>query len=151
MIETIIAERHWADALPAAPALAEECFKAASSNTPSLSGEIALLLTDDADMRRLNKQFRNRDAPTNVLSFPGAGSSIGDIALGLETCTREAAEKKISLYDHAAHLIVHGMLHLVGFDHQSDEEADAMERKEAEILESLNIANPYRDTIESRS
>jgi probable rRNA maturation factor len=119
--------------------------------------EVGLLLCDDARMAALNQQFRGRAAPTNVLSWPafpgevpvpagdvGEGPTfVGDIALGYETCASEAAAAGIPLADHAAHLVVHGVLHLFGHDHAEDAEAEAMEALETKILASMGIANPY--------
>ena len=145
MIETVIEDDGWNDILPLAEALAAECRNAAAAAEPALAREIALLLCDDAAMRALNARFRGKDQPTNVLSFPSGEETgfLGDIALARETCVREAAEKSISLRDHAAHLIIHGMLHLIGYDHETDEDASVMERRECEILASLGIADPY--------
>ncbi len=113
--------------------------------------ELSLLLTDDAGMRELNRAWRGLDKPTNVLSFPGSGPSspegvrhLGDIALAFDTVAREAAEERKSFADHVAHLIVHGTLHLLGHDHEADEEADAMEALEIAALAQLGIADPYR-------
>lgn len=117
----------------------------------------SLLFTDDAEIRILNREWRGKDRPTNVLSFPmlsraellaldadGPPALIGDIALALETTSREAAEKTVSLEDHAAHLIAHGLLHLAGHDHEEgDAEAEAMELLEIKALALLGIANPY--------
>lgn len=119
--------------------------------------EIAVRLTDDAEVHQLNRDFRGKDKPTNVLSFPqyapddfhGLTNSddgeilIGDIVLARETCAREAEEKGISLVDHATHLMVHGALHLVGYDHMDDHSAAAMEALEVKALASLGIRNPY--------
>jgi probable rRNA maturation factor len=119
--------------------------------------EIAVRLTDDAEVHALNRDFRGRDKPTNVLSFPQVQADLldtlsnsddgeillGDIVLARETCAREAAEKGISVADHATHLIVHGTLHLVGYDHMDDASAQAMEALEVKALASLGIANPY--------
>lgn len=151
MIEVIIEDDQWTDALPAAEKLAQDAHAAAVALEPRLDGEIALLLTDDEGLRAMNLRFRGKDAPTNVLSFPAEGEDgfIGDIALARETCAREAAEKQLPLRDHAAHLIVHGMLHLIGYDHETDGEADAMERREAAILAGLGIADPYADAVET--
>ena len=121
------------------------------------NAEIAVRLTDDAEVHALNRDYRGKDKPTNVLSFPqyapeeiaGLAASadpeilLGDIVLALETCQREAAEKGISLADHAAHLIVHGTLHLLGHDHGEDSAAEAMETLEVKALASMGIANPY--------
>jgi probable rRNA maturation factor len=119
--------------------------------------EIAIRLTNDAEVHTLNRDYRGMDKPTNVLSFPqyspekigGLGQSddleilLGDIVLALDTCEREAADKDITLADHAAHLIVHGTLHLLGYDHQDDGTAEAMEALEVKALASMGIGNPY--------
>jgi probable rRNA maturation factor len=121
--------------------------------------EIAVRLTDDAEVQTLNRDFRGKDKPTNVLSFPqvqadlldGLANSddgeilLGDIVLARETCAREAEEKGVSLAAHATHLIVHGTLHLVGYDHVDDHGAAAMEALEVKALASLGLANPYVD------
>jgi probable rRNA maturation factor len=121
----------------------------------------SLLFTSDAEVHALNREWRGRDKPTNVLSFPmlerdnllalgadGPPELLGDIALAHETCAREAAEKGVPLADHAAHLIVHGLLHLAGHDHvESDTQAEAMERLEIAALEKLAIADPYGDRV----
>ena len=113
---------------------------------------ITLLFADDETMQDLNKDWRGKDNPTNVLSFPAAKDQIvppgelpllGDIVLGFETCSREAAEAGKSLADHCCHLIVHGVLHLLGYDHIDDKQAEVMEAAEARILGSLGLANPY--------
>lgn len=150
MIDLIIEDEAWETASPGLDALARACQTAAVRLEPRLDGEIALLATSDEAMRALNSRFRGKDAPTNVLSFPSDGPAgfLGDIALARETCTREAADKGIALSDHAAHLIVHGMLHLIGYDHQEPGEADKMERRETEILASMRIADPYADAGE---
>ncbi len=151
MIETMIEDDRWASALPDADKLAAQCFEAAARTEPAIKGDAALLLTSDAAMQALNEKFRGKKAPTNVLSFPSGGDDafLGDMALAYETCVGEADEKKIALRDHAAHLIVHGLLHLIGFDHQTDSEASAMECREAEILNGLGICNPYTDVMET--
>ena len=107
--------------------------------------EVSLLLTDDASIRRLNHDYRNKDKPTNVLSFPTieAPGLLGDIILARETITREASDKGVSFKDHFTHLIIHGLLHLLGHDHQTDEQAAVMEAIEIGALEKLGIANPY--------
>ena len=151
MIELIIEDEAWGDAIPDLEQLALDCHKMAVKLEPGLDGEIALLAAGDAALQALNMQFRQIDRPTNVLSFPAdqPPGFLGDIAIAREICTKEAAEKGISLRNHAAHLIVHGMLHLIGYDHQETAEAVAMERREAVILASMGIADPYGDAQEN--
>lgn len=146
--DVIIDDERWAAALGDAAALAEECRTAAAGFEPRLHSGAALLLADDAALRDLNGRFRGIDKPTNVLSFPSGGGGadfLGDIAIAFETCRREAESEGISFRDHAAHLIVHGLLHLAGYDHEEDEEAERMESLETEILARLGIADPYGD------
>jgi len=106
-------------------------------------GELSIVLADDAFVRDLNKSYRGKDKPTNVLSFPNDEEPLGDVILAYETVAREAEEQKKSFKHHAAHLIVHGILHLQGHDHEEEEAAEKMERKEARILRGLGIADPY--------
>lgn len=149
MIDVIIEDSGWETALPDAEAISSACYAAAAEFEPRISGEIALLLTNDEALQALNAQFRGKNKPTNVLSFPsGEEAFLGDIAIALETCRKEAAEKNIAMRDHAAHLITHGILHLIGYDHEQDDEAEAMENREADILKSLGIADPYADAVE---
>lgn len=115
------------------------------------AAELSLLLTDDARIRVLNRDWRGKDAATNVLSFPSAdedeepGPLLGDVVVAHETVAREAAAEGRSFDDHFAHLLVHGLLHLFGFDHETDDEAEEMEALETEILAGLGIADPYGD------
>ena len=115
---------------------------------PSSSGRaVDILLTDDATVRDFNARFRGKDAPTNVLSFPAPKSALphlGDIALAHGVCAREAAAQGKALADHLSHLVVHGVLHLLGYDHEADGEAQAMEGLERAVLAGLGIADPYR-------
>jgi probable rRNA maturation factor len=146
-IETIIEVEAWRDALPDAEAFAAGVYDAARAREGRLAGRVALLLADDARLRTLNLQFRGKDAPTNVLSFPSpAGDGfLGDIALAYETCAREAREKGAPFAAHAAHLVAHGLLHLVGYDHERDDDALKMESLEIAILGLLGVANPYTE------
>lgn len=123
--------------------------------SPDASGGlVALLCTDDATMAALNAQWREKDGPTNVLSFPadempmipGIPRPVGDIAMGAEICAREADAKGVAMADHATHLIVHGLLHLLGYDHVEDRDAAVMESLETEILGELGITDPYGET-----
>ena len=139
----------WPDSLDAR---ADEAVRAAlTASKAKLSGpaELSIVLTDDAEQRVLNRDWRGIDKPTNVLSFPqiepfGPVSGIvGDIILARETLEREAAEQGISVEDHFTHLVVHGFLHLLGYDHVKDDEALVMEGLETQILASLGVADPY--------
>ena len=109
------------------------------------------MLTDDAEQRELNQQWRGKDSATNVLSFPQIEpfgpviGILGDIILARETLEREALEQGTSFPDHFTHLVVHGFLHILGYDHLTDEEALQMEGLETRILASLGIADPYAD------
>jgi probable rRNA maturation factor len=114
---------------------------------------VSVLLADDVRLRDLNRAFRGKDRPTNVLSFPAPpplsgqeAGMLGDVALAFETCAREAREQDKSFRDHAAHLILHGVLHLHGLDHEHDEaDAERMEALERAILAEIGIADPYRE------
>ena len=143
-------------ALADAEAIARRAVEAVLADyAPDERGAVAVLLTGDAEIRALNRDFRRMDKPTNVLSFPAAGlpgenapgeSILGDIALAYETCAREAEEEEKPIADHLAHLVVHGTLHLLGFDHETPDEAEEMEAEEVEILARLGIADPYAGT-----
>ncbi len=152
IVEAVIEDARW-QALGIA-ALAERAARAAliaAGEAPD-AFEISLLAADDARIAALNAAFRGKPAPTNVLSWPAgdAGASpgepafLGDLALAYDTCLREATEATISVTDHATHLVVHGVLHLLGHDHENDAEAEAMEALETKILASLGVADPYR-------
>jgi probable rRNA maturation factor len=110
--------------------------------------ELSLVLADDATVRRLNHEYRGKDSATNVLSFPPAFDDetlLGDVVLAEETVRREAVEQGKARADHATHLVVHGCLHLLGYDHEDDEEARRMEALEVEILATLGVADPYQE------
>jgi probable rRNA maturation factor len=144
--------------------LATEAVTAALQTTPyaailtaSYMAEISVRLTDDDEVQALNRQYRQKDKPTNVLSFPMVQDDLlqvldnsddgevllGDIILARGVCEREAAEKGVTTQEHATHLIVHGTLHLTGYDHIADDEAEAMEDIERAALARLGIADPY--------
>lgn len=142
--------------------LAERAHAVTAQAEPALANPrltASMLFTSDEEVHALNREWRGKDKPTNVLSFPmlerddllalgadGPPEMLGDLALAYGTCAREAEEKGIALEDHAAHLIVHGLLHLAGHDHvDSDEQAEAMEALEIAALAKLDIADPYGD------
>jgi probable rRNA maturation factor len=146
-------ETDWAD-------LAERAAEAVVALAPELANprlSASLLFTSDAEVHVLNREWRAKDKPTNVLSFPmleradllaltpdGPPELLGDIALAYETCAREAADKGVTLDAHAAHLVIHGLLHLAGHDHETGApEAEAMEALEIIALASMGLANPY--------
>lgn len=148
--------------------LAERAARAAIASSRArpilesgLSAEISVKFSTDADVRALNAAYRNKDRPTNVLSFPMVDSELldslhsadageillGDVVLAHGICADEAAERGIDVETHAAHLVVHGVLHLLGYDHEhDDEEAERMERTEREALAAIGIADPYSMT-----
>jgi probable rRNA maturation factor len=154
----------WLAAYPDAAALAEMAARAALASAGSNAGApliLGVILTDDAEQRELNRTYRGQDASTNVLAFAlsdfalgpasaaPAGSPVllGDVVLAFETVAREAAEQHKKVSDHLAHLTVHGVLHLLGCDHQNEAEAEAMEVLEVEILKILGVPDPYRDIM----
>ena len=135
-------------------AVAEQAVLAALEGSKAkLKGaaELSILLTNDAEQQELNREWRGKDSSTNVLSFPqiepfGPVTGIlGDITLARETLEREATEQGVSFTDHFQHLVVHGFLHILGYDHLDDEEALEMEGLETQILASLGVADPYAD------
>jgi probable rRNA maturation factor len=116
--------------------------------------KVTIVLTDDAEQRALNRTWRGKDAPTNVLSFPasaqmgeplGEPHSLGDVVLAYETVAREAHADEIALADHVVHLVVHGVLHLLGYEHENAAEAERMETLERAVLATFGIADPYAD------
>jgi probable rRNA maturation factor len=143
------------DGLPEAEALAERALEEAASRAGVQlrpNAEVSLLLTGDMEIRGINKEWRGKDKPTNVLSFPAVPPEklarapfLGDIAMAFETIEREAAADGKLLADHFSHLVVHGFLHLVGYDHETEAEAEAMESLETKILAALGIGDPYAE------
>lgn len=153
-----IEDEAWLGDLPAAHALSSDAALAAlagsSSQAMARSIEVGLLLTSDEAMRALNRDYRGQDRPTNVLAFEAgepegeamaAGQTLllGDVVLARETLLREAQAQDKAPADHLRHLVVHGVLHLLGFDHEAEAEAARMEAAEIEILDSLGVADPY--------
>ena len=165
MIETALLNQGWDDGTDwetlAARAVARAIALSPHAALAEAEAEIevAIRLTEDAEVHALNRDYRGKDKPTNVLSFPMfdadeiAGLAqgpfpealLGDIVLAHETCAREAAEKGIAFSAHATHLIGHGVLHLIGFDHISDDEAEEMEALERRILNDMGLDDPYGD------
>jgi probable rRNA maturation factor len=115
----------------------------AARKAARLKGGFTILLAGDRKLRALNHDFRGKDKPTNVLSFPGSADYAGDIALAYGVTRKEAKAAGKTMADHATHLVVHGVLHLAGHDHERPKEARAMESLEVKILERLGIADPY--------
>ena len=136
---------------PAAEQTVREAVAAAAAALSTAAGEVGILLTDDKAIRALNKQWRGIDKPTNVLSFPaavtmasiGAEKFFGDIALAYETLKRECDDEDRVFLHHLAHLTVHGFLHLIGYDHQVDAEAEEMEGIESKIMADMQLPDPH--------
>ncbi len=135
-----VGEARWKKALPEYKKIIDKSI----AEIPG-EGEVSILLTNDFEIQNLNRNFRQKDKPTNVLSFPqDEVGMLGDVALSLETLEREAAEQDKTLHEHFTHLFVHGVLHLMGHDHEiGDKEQAEMEALEIRILKRLGIANPY--------
>jgi probable rRNA maturation factor len=148
-IDILVQSRLW-DLKPEAKAVLRRAIRKASS-VVSTQGELAVVLADDLAVHALNRTWRYQDAPTNVLSFPvesvttrrGTPRMLGDIVIAYETTAREAKAQGKSFEDHLAHLAVHGFLHLAGYDHVEEDEAEKMERLETIILAELAVPNPY--------
>lgn len=168
VLETVLEDERWNESVPNVSSVAGDVKDAVFSyifeyeKLPILTTEqvvrVNLCLSDDAHVHQLNRDFRNIDKPTNVLSFANLDSNgfmgeselfgeveLGDIIIAYETMQREAEAEKITLHDHFCHLLTHGFLHLLGYDHIDSEEAVYMENLEKTILRNLNIANPYAD------
>ena len=146
MIDVEVEDASWTTALPDAEALTVRAAQAVLDNEGATGEGVTLLLTDDATVRDLNARFRQKDAATNVLSFPAPPNPekhFGDVALAYGVCAREAAEQGKPLAHHLQHLVAHGVLHLLGYDHMTDAEAEAMEGLERVVLAGLGISDPY--------
>lgn len=161
-IEIVVESELW-NAQPEAQATVRDAVITAAASTralPAAGGEVSVVLADDAAIRRLNRDWRGIDRPTNVLSFPApqlrstgpgrtrSGNSapalLGDIIIAYETTAAEAAAAAKPFAHHLAHLAVHGFLHLLGYDHESDADANEMERLETKILARLDVPDPYQ-------
>jgi len=143
-IALIVEGEEWS-ALGDLDALSRRAFAAAAKEEPA-EGLVSRLLTDDAELQQLNRDFRGKDKPTDVLSFPALPMDrplLGDIAVAYGVSSRDAAVQGKALADHLAHLLIHGYLHLLGHDHETPAEAGVMEACEIRALASLGIANPY--------
>lgn len=152
----------WGEMLENPTSLAETAIRATLSRldavgSPGAALEVSLLFADDAAVAELNQSYRGRSGPTNVLSFPNMDPArspadddnlrprlLGDVVLARQTIAREAAEQDKSLQNHTLHLIIHGLLHLLGYDHESEAEAEEMEAIEVAVLADLGIGDPYR-------
>ena len=145
-MDVAITHDAWAQAVKNIEALAGAAIAhiLAVLDKPKL-GELSLAFVSDIEIQKLNRDYRDKDKATNVLSFPDAGPAplLGDVVLAYETVKREAADKSVSISDHVTHLIIHGFLHLQGYDHETDADAAQMEALEIKALKSLNIDNPY--------
>ena len=145
MIDVEIEDEAWARDLPDAPALVVAAAQAALT-AAQREGAVVVLLTDDTGVQDLNSRFRGKDAATNVLSFPAPPNPedhLGDVALAHGVCVREAAEQGKTLAHHLQHLVAHGVLHLVGYDHETDDEAEDMEGLERVVMAGLGAPDPY--------
>ena len=146
MIDIEIEDPAWTEALADAEALVRTAATATLASEGATGEGVTLLLTDDGTVRDLNRRFRAQDKPTNVLSFPAPTNPerfLGDIALAYGVCAGEAAEQGKPLAHHLQHLTAHGVLHLLGYDHMSDDEAHEMEDLERVVLAGLGIPDPY--------
>lgn len=142
-IEFVIEDPHWRET-GLRPALRRAAARALAHE--GADGAVTILLADTATLHRLNREFRGKNKPTNVLSFPAADNPeghLGDIAIAHGVTAAEACAAGKDFADHAAHLVVHGVLHLLGYDHETDAEAAVMEPLETKILAGLGIADPY--------
>jgi probable rRNA maturation factor len=145
-VDVLVQSPKWNDHRGAAAAV-RKAINTAADEISSPGGEVAVLLTNDAAIRKLNKQWRKIDKPTNVLSFPAGGATrdalLGDIVIAYETLKRESRDEDKKFVHHLSHLAVHGFLHLMVYDHQNDSEAESMEELERVIMTRLRMPDPY--------
>ena len=164
-IAVVVETAAWIEAMPEAEEICREiaaaALMAALARGPALADriELAVVLADDAVIRELNRTYRGQDKATNVLSFASLDEEdapvpedgplmLGDVVIAYETTLAEAERDGKPLVDHLSHLVVHGVLHLVGFDHEEEDEAEEMEALETAVLASLGIPDPYNDGLE---
>jgi probable rRNA maturation factor len=147
LIDIEVEDSAWTDALEDVGPLVLAAAQATLDSEGAVREGVSLLLTDDASVRDLNRRFRGQDKATNVLSFPAPQNPerfLGDVALAFGVCAREAAEQGKPLAHHMQHLVAHGVFHLLGYDHESDAQAEEMESLERVVLAGLGIPDPYR-------
>ncbi|HZP21381.1 MAG TPA: rRNA maturation RNase YbeY [Bauldia sp.] len=150
-VEIVVEAGDWTGLTRLRPRLRKAVLAAASASGRAIAagGETAIVLSSNRRVRALNRRYRGKDRPTNVLSFPASppgkeyGPLLGDIVLAQETVAAEASEQEIPLSHHIIHLVIHGFLHLLGYDHEIESEAVAMERLETTILRGLGVPDPY--------
>jgi probable rRNA maturation factor len=152
-VAVVVAAPEWNRRLRAAPRIVRQAARAALGSARRPPGELSVVLADNRLSRRLNRTWRGKDKPTNVLSFPASGDAprgaprlLGDVVLagGVVAAEAEAQGKRLSA--HVTHLVVHGVLHLLGHDHERERDAERMEALEIRILRRLGVANPYEDS-----
>lgn len=162
-INIAVADARWKNAFPRLPAKIRKAARAAFLKAKKPAAlrrygrfEVNILLTGDAALKKLNRDYRGKNKPTNVLSFPQSSPALpatkktktaplGDVALALQTIRRESKDQKKSLESHAIHLVAHGILHLLGYDHMRKKDAKAMEKMECDILKALGYPDPYHE------
>lgn len=153
--DILLDDSRWTERLDVDATVNVAVAKALTVTKPKLhpEAEVSFTFSDDARIRALNAQWRGKDSPTNVLSFPATVGEeltstplLGDVLLAFETVEREAAEERKLFAHHTTHLIVHGFLHLLGFDHETDDDADVMENYESRILTELGLPDPWVTT-----
>lgn len=154
LVDIVVEHGDWSVFAPLEETVLSACAAVERSASVTFGpAEACIAFTSDAEVRTLNRTFRGKDTATNVLSFPAIASPVGtstgvrqlgDVVLAAETVAREAADLRIPPRDHLQHLVIHGLLHLLGYDHEDDAEAEAMETLEAALLASLGIPDPYR-------
>lgn len=146
-VDVLVKDEGWNELIENLESFCARVIEAAKNTADNPTpGEVSIALVDDAEIRALNKTYRGKDKATNVLSFPDSGPApiLGDIVIARETVAQEARTGKISISDHLSHMLVHGFLHLQGYDHENENEAEIMEALETQTLQALNIDNPYK-------